>query len=55
MDLIFSADDLAAMANVKGCFNPSLLFNPDKVFPSSRRCAELLELAAGAVRAGAWI
>ena len=55
MDLIFSVDDLAAMAKVKGCFNPSLLFNPDKVFPSSRRCAELLELAAGAVRAGAWI
>jgi len=55
MDLIFSADDLAAMAKVKGCFNPSLLFNPDKVFPSSRRCGELLELAAGAVRAGAWV
>ena len=51
MDLIFSADDLAAMAKVKGCFNPSLLFNPDKVFPSSRRCAELLELAASGVRA----
>jgi len=55
LDLIFSADDLAAMAKVKGCFNPSLLFNPDKVFPSSRRCAELLELAASGVRAGAWI
>jgi glycolate oxidase len=59
MDLIFGADDLAAMANVKGCFNPSLLFNPDKIFPSSRRCAELLELAANASRlsaeGGAWI
>jgi glycolate oxidase len=59
LDLIFGVDDLAAMAKVKGCFNPSLLFNPDKVFPSSRRCAELLELAAGAaggaIRAGAWI
>ena len=59
MELIFGVDDLAAMAKVKGCFNPSLLFNPDKVFPSSRRCAELLELAAGtaanATLAGAWI
>jgi glycolate dehydrogenase FAD-linked subunit len=59
MNLIFSIDDLAAMAKVKGCFNPSLLFNPDKVFPSSRRCAELLELTAGAaqraMQAGAWI
>jgi glycolate oxidase len=59
LNLIFSADDLAAMAKVKGCFNPSLLFNPDKVFPSSRRCAELLELAAHAsllaAEAGAWV
>lgn len=59
LDLIFSADDLAAMAKVKGCFNPSLLFNPDKIFPSNRRCGELLELAAGAASraaaAGAWI
>jgi len=59
LDLIFSADDLAAMAKVKGCFNPSLLFNPDKIFPSNRRCGELLALAAGAAarasEAGAWI
>ncbi|HXM18623.1 MAG TPA: FAD-linked oxidase C-terminal domain-containing protein [Candidatus Tumulicola sp.] len=59
LDLIFSPDDLAAMAKLKGCFNPSLLFNPDKIFPSSRRCAELLELAAGGTRAameaGAWV
>lgn len=58
LELVFGVDDLAAMAKVKGCFNPTLLFNPDKVFPSSRRCAELLELAAGKARAvagGAWV
>jgi glycolate dehydrogenase FAD-linked subunit len=59
LDLIFGIDDLAAMAKIKGCFNPTLLFNPDKVFPSSRRCAELLELAASsaasAMAAGSWI
>jgi len=59
LDLIFSADDLAAMAKVKGCFNPTLLFNPDKIFPSNRRCGELLALAAGSVmratESGAWI
>ncbi|HET9343166.1 MAG TPA: FAD-linked oxidase C-terminal domain-containing protein [Candidatus Eremiobacteraceae bacterium] len=59
LDLIFSVDDLAAMAKVKGCFNPTLLFNPDKIFPSNRRCGELLELAADSVmratESGAWI
>lgn len=60
LNLIFDVDDLAAMAKVKGCFNPSLLFNPDKVFPSSRRCAELLEIAAAGAAStvaagGAWI
>lgn len=44
MALIFSADDLAAMARLKASFNPRDLFNPDKVFPSRVSCAEVREV-----------
>ncbi len=41
MPLLFTADDLAAMYKLKGCFNPLALFNPDKVFPPVRGCGEV--------------
>jgi glycolate oxidase len=44
MSLIFTADDLAAMARLKASFNPRDLFNPDKIFPSRVSCAEVREV-----------
>jgi glycolate oxidase len=44
MPLVFTADDLAAMARLKLAFNPRDLFNPDKIFPSSVSCGEVGEL-----------
>ncbi|MEN9938794.1 MAG: hypothetical protein RLZZ387_5373 [Chloroflexota bacterium] len=44
MDLIFSTDDLAAMAGLKKCFDPRELFNPGKVFPRGVGCGELSAL-----------
>ncbi len=44
MNLLFSTDDLAAMAGLKQCFDPRELFNPGKVFPSGRGCGELAAL-----------
>lgn len=38
MPLIFSDDDLAAMADLKAVFNPSNLCNPGKMFPTNRSC-----------------
>jgi len=67
MTLLFSTDDLAAMAGLKQCFDPAELFNPGKVFPSGRGCGELAALRrsglnmsdlAGAeqsVPSGAWL
>jgi glycolate oxidase len=36
----FSATDLAVQHRVKHAFDPSVRFNPGKVFPTLRRCAE---------------
>ncbi len=44
MTLLFSTDDLAAMAGLKQCFDPYELFNPGKVFPAGRGCGELAAL-----------
>jgi glycolate oxidase len=38
----FSPDEIAAMADVKAAFNPDGLCNPHKVFPTDRRCIEVL-------------
>ena len=45
------SDDLAAMAGLKQCFDPSELFNPGKVFPSGRGCGELAALRRGGLSA----
>jgi glycolate oxidase len=50
MTMLFSTDDLAAMAGLKQCFDPAELFNPGKVFPAGRGCGELAALRHGGVR-----
>ncbi|MFL5802826.1 MAG: FAD-binding oxidoreductase [Roseiflexaceae bacterium] len=47
MTLLFTTDDLAAMAGLKQCFDPRELFNPGKVFPTGRGCGELAALRRG--------
>jgi glycolate oxidase len=63
MTLLFSTDDLAAMAGLKQCFDPTELFNPGKVFPAGRGCGELAALRRNGLMAsdvagapsGAWL
>jgi len=51
MTLLFSTDDLAAMAGLHQSFDPHDLFNPGKVFPKGRGCGELAALRRSG---GAW-
>ncbi len=44
LSLVFSADDLAAMAGLKRSFDPRDLFNPDKIFPTAFSCGELSKI-----------
>ena len=41
MPLIFTPEDLAAMADLKRVFNPDDLCNPGKIFPTSKSCVEV--------------
>ncbi|MFQ5818259.1 MAG: FAD-linked oxidase C-terminal domain-containing protein, partial [Terriglobia bacterium] len=41
MPLLFTPDDLDAMAKVKAVFNPSGRLNPAKMFPLGKSCGEL--------------
>ena len=41
MPVMFSEDDLRQQQRVKCAFDPELLLNPGKVFPTLHRCAEL--------------
>lgn len=41
MPVMFTETDLAHQQRVKCAFDPDLLLNPGKVFPTLRRCAEL--------------
>ncbi|MFQ5816850.1 MAG: FAD-linked oxidase C-terminal domain-containing protein [Terriglobia bacterium] len=41
MPLLFSEDDLEAMAAVKRVFNPAGRLNPAKLFPTSKTCGEI--------------
>ena len=41
MPLLFSENDLDAMAKVKTVFNPAGRLNPGKMFPTSKMCGEL--------------
>lgn len=49
MTLLFSTEDLAAMAGLHQSFDPHDLFNPGKVFPKGRGCGELAALRAKGV------
>ena len=51
MTLLYTTDDLAAMAKLKAAFNPRDLFNPGKVFPKAWSCAELEAVERESVRA----
>lgn len=44
LTLIYGADDLAAMAGLKTSFDPLNYFNPEKVFPSSFSCGEIMSI-----------
>lgn len=50
MPLVFSEDDLRRMADVKAVFNPSLLLNPKKVFPT-HPCVEVRHAFGGGAAA----
>ncbi|MFQ3632188.1 FAD-binding oxidoreductase [Roseiflexus sp.] len=68
MDLLFTTDDLAAMAGLKRSFDPREIFNPGKIFPKGAGCGELAALRrrglpvadligadASSVPAGIWL
>jgi glycolate oxidase len=44
LPLVFTTEDLCVMAGLKKSFNPRDLFNPDKIFPSSRGCMEIQQI-----------
>jgi len=44
MTLIFSEDDLRAMAGLKQAFDPEQRFNPNKVIPTGYMCGEVKQL-----------
>ena len=44
LSLVFTTNDLAAMAGLKRSVDPRELFNPDKVFPTAFSCGELTNL-----------
>jgi glycolate oxidase len=51
LSLVFTSDDLAAMAGLKRSFDPRELFNPDKVFPSGFSCGEVTRVKQEALLA----
>jgi len=52
--LMFTADDLEAMARVRRAFDPDGRFNPAKLFPTPITCAEMRRQPAK-IPAGLWI
>ncbi|HEX7103866.1 MAG TPA: FAD-linked oxidase C-terminal domain-containing protein, partial [Nitrolancea sp.] len=51
LPLVFTTEDLAAMAGLKLSFDPLQLFNPEKVFPSGFSCGEVSALRQQALAA----
>jgi glycolate oxidase len=47
--MVFTGDDLAAMAGVKNAFDPTSFFNPEKFFPRGYMCGEVRALRAQAL------
>lgn len=52
LTLMFTPDDLRAMANLKRAFNPRDLFNPDKILPEPGRCGEIQTIKLQSIPAG---
>ncbi|TAJ90338.1 FAD-binding oxidoreductase, partial [bacterium] len=52
--LMFTAEDLEAMARVRRAFDPASRFNPAKMFPTPITCAEMRREPAK-IPAGLWI
>ena len=48
MPLVFTSDDLAIQACVRGAFDPTGRMNPMKVLPDGARCGDFAAAAAGA-------
>ncbi|MDP3939538.1 MAG: FAD-linked oxidase C-terminal domain-containing protein [Deltaproteobacteria bacterium] len=46
MPLIFTPDDLSAMARLKHAFDPDGLLNPGKIFPTGALCGDVKPVAA---------
>ncbi len=44
MSLVYTGEDLAAMAGLKNSFDPRGCFNPEKMFPTGYRCGEVRAL-----------
>ena len=44
MTLVYTAEDLAAMAGLKNAFDPGGKFNPGKIFPTGYMCGEVRAL-----------
>ena len=62
MPLVFTADDLAAQACVRGAFDPERRMNPQKVLPDGARCGDFamvrgtsMEESLEQMPDGAWI
>jgi glycolate oxidase len=49
MELVFTGEDLAAMAGLKNAFDPTGFFNPEKLFPKGYVCGEVRALRAKAI------
>jgi glycolate oxidase len=52
--LLFSENDLAAMARVRNAFDPEGRFNPAKLFPTPATCGEV-RMQPASIPAGLWI
>jgi glycolate oxidase len=49
MTLVFTGEDLAAMAGLKNAFDPLGAFNPEKMFPRGYVCGEVKALRTQAM------
>ncbi len=49
MTLVYTADDLAAMAGLRNSFDPTGYFNPEKLFPKGYSCGEVRALRTQAL------
>jgi len=48
LSLVFTTQDLAAMARIRDVFDPMRAFNPDKIFPTGAICGEVTTASTAA-------